>query len=267
MFLNSYERELEVATRAVEAAGNSLLEWDRPPKQEWKGRIDPVSQADRTAEQRAVSVIESAFDDVLVTEETESLTEPEVSGRRRWYLDPLDGTVNFLREFDRWCTSLALVDASDEAVCAAVYAPAQGDLYRAIKDGGATLNGEQIRVSGCEQLKRALVASGFPYDFDDPDRTNLPEWSNVTPNMLAMRCLGTAALDLCEVGRGRLDAFWEMRLGRWDIAAGAMIAREAGARVTGIEGEPMPGASTHVLAAAPGIHDAILELLREARSA
>ncbi len=264
VFLNSYERELEVATRAVEAAGDSLLEWERPPVEEWKGRIDPVSEADRTAERRAVRVLEGAFDDVLVTEETESLTEPEVAGRRRWYLDPLDGTVNFLREFDRWCTSLALVDERNKSVCAAVYAPAQGDLYRAVEGGGATLNGEAIQVSDCDRLKRALVASGFPYEFEDPDRTNLSEWSNVTPNMMAMRCLGTAALDLCEVARGRLDAFWEMGLGRWDIAAGAMIAREAGARVTGVEGDPMPGASTHVLAAAPGIHESIQQLLREA---
>jgi myo-inositol-1(or 4)-monophosphatase len=122
--MSPFDRELQIARRAVQAAGESLISWKELPQEEWKGRIDPVSAADREAEQAAVSVLRDAFpDDLVVGEEGAQLTEHEVSGKRRWYLDPLDGTTNYLRGRPHWCVSLALVDSTDEAVCAAVLAP------------------------------------------------------------------------------------------------------------------------------------------------
>jgi fructose-1,6-bisphosphatase/inositol monophosphatase family enzyme len=263
-----FDRELQAARRAVLAAGESLLSWEDLPEEEWKGRIDPVSAADRQAEQAAISVLRDAFpDDLVVGEESTQLAdEREVSGKRRWYLDPLDGTTNYLRGRPHWCVSLALVDSSDKAVCAAVLAPPTGDLFLAVRGGGATRSGERLGISRARPLDRAVVGSGFPYSFDDPSRTNLREWAAVTVEALAVRCSGAAALDLCDVARGRLDAFWEMELAPWDTVAGALIVREAGALTTRLDGSEILGAATEVLAAPSELHAEVLEVLYRARS-
>jgi myo-inositol-1(or 4)-monophosphatase len=259
--MGPFDRELQAARRAVLAAGESLLSWEVLPEEEWKGRIDPVSAADRQAEQAAISVLQDAFpDDLVVSEESTQLAdEREVSGKRRWYLDPLDGTTNYLRGRPHWCVSLALVDSSDEAVCAAVLAPSTGDLFLAVRGGGATRSGERLGISRARPLDRAVVGSGFPYSFDDPSRTNLREWA-------AVRCSGAAALDLCDVAQGRLDAFWEMELAPWYTVARALIAREAGALTTRLDGSEIRGAATEVLAAPSELHAEVLEVLYRARS-
>lgn len=263
--MGKFERELRVAEKAVQAAGESLLSWEQPPETEWKGRIDPVSAADREAEQTAVSVIREAFpEDHVVGEEDEHLSEAEVQGSRRWYLDPLDGTTNYLRNRPHWCVSLALVDETAEAACAAVFAPLTDDLFLAERAGGATCNGNCLTVHDRQIVERAVVGSGFPYSLDDPRRTNLSEWNAVAVKALSMRCSGAAALDLCDVARGRLDAFWEIELERWDITAGALVARESGAITTCLQGKEINGPATEVLAAAPKLHAAILKVLQKA---
>jgi len=263
--VSAFHEELVAAQTAVRAAGELLLGWERLPQVEWKGRIDPVSAADRTAEQVAVSVIGETFpEDLVVGEEGTQLAEADVSGRRRWYLDPLDGTTNFLRNRPHWCVSVALVDSKNEAACAAVLVPPTGDLFLAAKGEGATCNGNPLRVSEPAGLGRAVVGSGFPYSFENPRLTNLAEWAAVTMEALAVRCSGAAALDLCDVARGRLDAFWEIELERWDITAGALIAREAGATTTYLDGTEIRGAAEEVLAAAPDLHTTLLETLANA---
>jgi len=256
-------RELEVAQAAVRAAGESLLGWGDLPEEEWKGRIDPVSAADRESELAAVAVIRDAFpSDLIVGEEGTRSPEDQISGRRRWYLDPLDGTTNFLRNRPHWCVSLALVDVADETVCAVVFVPPTGELFLAARGEGSTCDGEHLQVREPGALDRAVVGSGFPYSFEDSRRTNLREWAAIVVEALAMRCSGAAALDLCDVARGRLDAFWEMELERWDITAGALIAREAGAKTTDLQGGDLRGPATEVLAAAPELHAVMLEALR-----
>lgn len=263
--MGKFEHELRVAERAVRAAGKSLLSWDQLPGTEWKGRIDPVSAADREAERLAVSVIRKAFpEDHIVGEESTHLSEATVKDRRRWYLDPLDGTTNYLRNRPHWCVSLALVDETGEAACAAVFAPPTDDLFLAEREGGATCNGNCLTVHDRRIVERALVGSGFPYSFEDPRRTNLSEWNAVAVKALSIRCSGAAALDLCDVARGRLDAFWEIELERWDITAGALVARESGAVTTCLQGDMVNGPATEVLAAAPKLHVALLEILRKA---
>lgn len=264
--MSAFRGELAAARAAVRAAGESLRAWKQLPEEEWKGRIDPVSAADRAAERAAASAIGEAFpEDLVVGEEGVQLAEEEVSGLRRWYLDPLDGTTNFLRSRPHWCVSVALVDATDMAACAAVLVPPTGDLFLAARDEGATCNGKPLRVSEPHALDRTVVGSGFPYSFEDPGRTNLAEWAAVTVEALAVRCSGAAALDLCDVARGRLDAFWEIELERWDITAGALVAREAGAMTTRLDGTEIRGAAEEVLAAAPGLHAILLEILANAR--
>jgi myo-inositol-1(or 4)-monophosphatase len=143
-------------------------------------------------------------------------------------------------------------------------APPTGELFLAVNGGGATCNGKRLEVRDTGSLDRAVLGSGFPYSFEDPDRTNLAEWAAVTVEALAVRCSGAAALDLCDVARGRLDAFWEMGLERWDVTAGALVAREAGAVTTCLRGRELLGPATEVLAAAPRLHAKVLEVLRRA---
>jgi myo-inositol-1(or 4)-monophosphatase len=264
--MSLFEQELEVANSAVQAAGESLMSWEQPPKEEWKGRIDPVSDADREAQRAAALVLREAFPyDLVVSEEDTEFSALEFSGARRWYLDPLDGTTNYLRGRPHWCVSLALVDPMDSAVCAAVLVPPTDDLFLAVRGEGAICNGESIKAPKAESVDRAIIGSGFPYSFDDPYKTNLPEWAAVTVKALAVRCTRAAALDLCDVARGRLDAFWEIELEPWDIVAGALIAREAGAKTTRLDGSEVHGEATEVLAAAPELHARVLETLLSAR--
>jgi myo-inositol-1(or 4)-monophosphatase len=130
---------------------------------------------------------------------------------------------------------------------------------------GATCSGEPLNVRKSRSLDRAVVGSGFPYSFDNPSKTNLTEWSAVTVEALAVRCSGAAALDLCDLARGSLDAFWEMELAPWDTVAGTLIAREAGALTTRLDGDEIRGVATEVLAAPPKLHAAMLGVLSRAR--
>lgn len=260
-----HSRELQVAELAARAAGEAIRQWQQPLDEQWKGRINPVTAADKRSEALLLSHIKSAFpSDLIVSEESSPLTEEEVKGRRRWYIDPLDGTVNYSRNVPHWCVSVAYVDERDTTQTAVVYAPLSDEMFCAVRGQGAALNGSTIAVSDTDRLERAIVASGFPYSFDDPERTNLREWSAIAPRVLTVRCMGAAAKDLCEVARGRMDAFWEIELERWDTAAGALICAEAGAVVTDLDGEPLPGPSRHILVSNPMLHAPIRQLLNVA---
>ena len=257
------EKELEVATLAARRAGEMLRNWTGALEETWKGPINPVTAADRESERILIAALREAFpDDAIVAEESSAGAGDDAAGRRRWYVDPLDGTVNFSRGIPHWCVSVALADEEGVTRCAVVYAPLSGELFTAVRGGGASLNGKPIRVRDTRTLDRAVAASGFPYSFEDPDRNNLREWTAAAPRLLSIRCLGAAALDLCQVACGRLDVFWEKELERWDLAAGALICAEAGAVVTDLEGRPLAGPGTSVLAANPHLHPQVLALLR-----
>lgn len=264
--MSRFDRELKVAERAVRAAGEVLLSWEELPETEWKGRIDPVSEADREAQRVATSILKEAFpDSLIVGEESTEISETEICGRPRWYLDPLDGTTNYLHDRPHWCVSLAFVDTTDEAACAAVFAPPTNDLFLAKKHEGATCNGRILQVQNPTSLDRAMVGSGFPYSFENPQKTNLSEWAAITVESLAVRCSGAAALDLCDVARGSLDAFWEMELETWDVTAGALIAREAGATTTRLDGSEVRGPTTEIIAAASTLHSIVLKTISRSR--
>jgi myo-inositol-1(or 4)-monophosphatase len=254
--------ELRIAEMAATTAGKAIHRRTQPLNQEWKGRINPVTAADLESEAIIISLIRDHFpNDIIISEESNPLPEHRVKGNRRWYIDPLDGTVNYSRNISHWCVSIAFVDETDRTQAAVVYSPPSHELFSAVRGQGAALNRERIHVSQTSQLDRAVIASGFPYSFDDPDRTNLPQWSAITPQVLTVRCMGAAAKDLCEVARGTIDAFWEIELERWDITAGALICSEAGAKVTSIKGEIIQGPSTTILTSSPCLHDSLLNYL------
>jgi myo-inositol-1(or 4)-monophosphatase len=214
-------------------------------------RTDMVSDADRDAE----AVIEEILlgerpDDGLVAEEGASSPAED---DRRWVVDPLDGTTNYLYGFPAWAVSIALEDADGGAV-GVVLDPLRGELFTAARGEGARLNGEPIRVSGCDRLETALVATGFGYD---PDRRarQAAVLTTLLPAVRDIRRAGAAALDLCMVAAGRLDGYYERGLQPWDWAAGSVIAREAGAEVVELAGEP-----SGLVVASPGIAAELAEL-------
>ena len=207
-------------------------------------RTDMVSDADRDAETviEAILAAERPDDGLLAEEGARSAAD---SGRR-WVVDPLDGTTNFLYGIPVWAVSIALED-DDEAALGVVHDPNRGETFTAVRGGGALLDGEPIDVSGAERLDSALVATGFGYDAARR-AFQADVLRGVLPHVRDIRRAGAASLDLCAVACGRVDAYWERGLAPWDLAAGGLIAREAGATVEVLDGDP-----DGLLAATPAI--------------
>ena len=206
---------------------------------------DPVSDADREAETTIREILlNDRPEDGLVGEE--GSREAPANGRT-WIVDPLDGTVNFLYGLRTWAVSIALEDADGLAV-GVVFNPVDGECFSARRGGGATLNGEAIRVTSCPTLERAMVATGFSYEADRR-REQAELLVGLLPRIRDVRRAGAAALDLAYVAAGRVDAFYERGLKRWDEAAGRLLVTEAGGVLEDLGGEP-PGV---IAAATPAL--------------
>lgn len=188
---------------------------------------DIVTIADAEAEQAVISGIRSMYPSHDILSEESGATG---SGSPfRWVIDPLDGTTNFSAGLPMFAVSIAL-EFEGEAIVGVVYAPYLGELFTAVRGGGAWLNGQRISCSGNPELSRAVVATGFPVDKNENPDNNTDNLLRVLPHVRGMRRIGSAALDICYVGAGFLDGYWEMNLHRWDVAAALLIASEAGAR-------------------------------------
>ncbi len=221
-------------------------------------RRDLVSIADREAERFLVDQIPED-DDVLAEEGSERKT----GGRRRWVIDPLDGTVNFLHGIPFWCVSIAVVD--DGELCAAiVHAPALGQTFTAARGQGCALNGSPIEVSRTTDIGEAMLATGFAYNRNEVPDNNIDNWSRMALQAAGLRRMGAAALDLAYTAAGRLDGYWELHLSPWDVAAGALLVREAGGSVSNFTGEEDVDSvlhSRHIVASNGLLHDQIRERL------
>jgi myo-inositol-1(or 4)-monophosphatase len=229
--------DLELAERAARAAGEVLMTYyGRAPEglASKTSATDPVSDADREAE-RVIRELLSAErpDDGLVGEEG-SRIEGEHS--RRWIVDPLDGTVNFLYGLRAWGVSIALEDEEGLAV-GVVFNPVSGECFAAERGKGATMSGRPIHVTDCRSLDRAMVATGFSYEAEQrAEQAKL--LVELLPRIRDLRRAGAAALDLAYVATGRVDAYYERGLKRWDEAAGLLLVREAGGVTEELHGEP-----------------------------
>lgn len=224
---------------------------------EVKGRNDFVSEADRQAEQAVISVIRKHYPDhSIIAEESGAQGESDYV----WVIDPLDGTTNFLHRFPVFCVSVGLMHKG-RLEHGAVYDPLRQELFTASRGQGAHLDGRRIRVGKITAIERALLGTGFP--FREANRS-LPPYMKMLEKAIShtagVRRAGAAALDLCYVAAGRLDAFWETGLSIWDMAAGALIIREAGGIVSGLDGSEDFLESGHVLAGSPKIYSAIAKL-------
>lgn len=226
-----------------------------------KGVIDLVTEVDKRSEKFLLDSIQRRYPQHrIMAEESGELYGEDCC---IWYIDPLDGTVNYAHQVPVFTVSIAYQEGG-ATMLGVVYDPMRDELFSAERGVAAKLNGKQITVSDTHDLDHSLLATGFPYDIRTNPKTNLDNF-----NLFALRCqgirrLGSAALDLCYVACGRYDGFWELRLSAWDIAAGGLIAEAAGALVTGIHGEPdylAPPQS--ILAANPLLHSAMLDVLNE----
>jgi len=203
---------------------------------EYKGEVDLVTEVDRRSEELLVGGLQTAFPDHdFLAEEN---LYPDRGASHKWIIDPLDGTTNFAHGFPWFAVSMAL-EVAGEVVLGVIYHTMLGEMFTAVKGGGAWLNGSRIEVSSRTPLRGSLLATGFPYD----------------------RRAGAAALDLAYVAAGRLDGFWECKLKPWDVAAGQLLVAEAGGTVTGFEGEPYSPYNHRIVASNGLIHAEMLAIL------
>jgi myo-inositol-1(or 4)-monophosphatase len=226
------EALLALALEAAGAAGLLLREGQASPATAVTTKTsltDMVSELDRASEELVIRTILWARPDDAVLGEEGGLTGPGTSGVR-WVVDPLDGTTNYLYGFPSWAVSIA-AEVDGEVVAGVVNDPTHGEVFRAVLGGGAWCNDERLEVEGAPALAVALVGTGFGYDPAVRARQGA-ELARVLPHVRDVRRAGAAALDLCWVAKGRLDAYYERGLQPWDWAAGMLVASEAGAEVT-----------------------------------
>jgi len=235
---------------------------------EYKGDVDLVTVADRTAEKLIRGRLAEAFPEHGIY--GEEGTRERLEGEFRWYVDPLDGTTNFAHGIPHFCVSLGLeqrptgMKAGEDGtlVAAVIYNPMLDELFEAERGRGARLNGRPIHVSPVPDLAEALVATGFP-SRKRHESPNVHFYQEFTLRSHGVRRAGSAALDLAYIATGRMDAFWEFNLNPWDTAAGILLVEEAGGRVTDFAGRPYRLESRETLASNGRIHDELVGLFEQ----
>lgn len=220
---------LESAISMARSAGDVQLEYFRSSHLDIETKsneYDVVTAADRASEKLIKGIIHERYPGHGIISEESADEHPD--SEWRWIIDPLDGTTNFSQGLPIFSVSIAL-EHNEEAVVGVVYAPYLNELFHAVKGAGAFLNGRPIKCSVKDSLAEAVVATGIPYDkLTNPDN-NIREISSIAPLVRGIRRLGSAAMDLSYVAAGFLDGYWEFNLNHWDVAAGMLIAHEAGA--------------------------------------
>ena len=261
---------LNIAVKAARRAGSIInrAALDRTQLEiRSKQANDFVTQVDRAAETAIIDVVRQAYPDhAILGEESGALEGKNPSGTTskaeyRWIIDPLDGTTNFIHGFPQYCVSIALQHrgAIEHGV---VYDPAKNELFTASKGRGAFLDDRRMRVTKCANLKDALVGTGFPFKEMSRLDSYFKQLREVMKNSSGVRRAGAAALDLAYVAAGRLDAFWELGLSPWDMAAGALLIQEAGGMVGDLKGDTGWLESGDIAAATPKVFTQLLTALK-----
>jgi myo-inositol-1(or 4)-monophosphatase len=253
----------ELAIQTARDAGAILREKLGEVSVEFKGTVDLVTDADRASEALVGSRLSEVFPDHRLVGE-EGIARDPGSGEDAayaWIVDPLDGTTNYAHGYPHFAVSIALTH-EQTVVLGVVYDPMLDEMFVAERGGGATLNGKPLRVSSTDTLIRALLATGFSYDLSERDE-QLAVWNVMQGLTQGIRRGGAAALDICYVGAGRLDGFWERPLQPWDMAAGALVVEEAGGIITDYAGGPYKPFGDGVICGNAAIHSAVLEIVLE----
>ena len=225
-----------------------------------KNKNDFVTQVDKAAEQAIIGVIHAAYPDHSILAE-ESGDTPGARAEYRWVIDPLDGTTNYIHGFPQYCVSVAL-EHRGVPTHGVVYDPGKNELFTASRGRGAFLDDRRMRVSKCTRLQDALVGTGFPYKEVSRLDLYMRQLRTMMTSSAGVRRAGAAALDLAYVAAGRLDAFWEMGLSRWDMAAGALLIQEAGGMVADLQGGADFLDRGEIAAATPKVLPELLAALR-----
>ncbi len=221
-----------------------------------------VTDIDLRCEEKIIAHLKQHFPDhEYFAEESGKSRQPSPY---RWLIDPLDGTTNYAHGYPAFCTSIAL-EKDGLIELGVVYDPVRKELFSALRGEGAFLNGESIGPSGIEDLDRALLVTGFPYDIRTSEK-NIDQFCRFLLRAQAVRRDGSAALDLCYTAMGRFDGYWEFSLAPWDLAAGSLIVTEAGGHVTSPTGQAFSLYQGEILASNGPLHSALLRVLRQRKT-
>ncbi len=254
-----------VATAAAREAGKiisqNIMQLDRVKvsvKSQTQSREELVSEIDLLAEQSIIGELQSHFPDHnILGEESGNLGK---DSEYCWVIDPLDGTHNFLHGHPHCSISIALT-YQNEPVAAVIYDPIRNELFSARKGGGAQLDGRRIRVSQNSRLKDSLLCTGFPYRSGNKLKQWMKTFAALMPRTQSIHRTGSSVLDLAYVACGRYDGFWEFGLSQWDIAAGALLVKEAGGLITDEHGGGDYLQSGDVVAGTPKVHEKIHHMI------
>ena len=228
-----------------------------------KSTTDLVTEADHASERYLIDAVRTAFPEHAVNAEESG----ELAGslQHQWFIDPLDGTLNFAHGVPFYCVSVAYA-CQGVLELGVIYDPVREEMFCAERGKGATLNGSPIRVSGFTDLIDCMLVTGFPYDYERTPDDNNANFIRFNELSQTVRRLGSAALNVAYVAAGRLDGFWEVTIRPWDVAAAGLIIREAGGAATNVFGDPDFMAEPISLACAnPVIHAKMLDVLAEVR--
>jgi myo-inositol-1(or 4)-monophosphatase len=250
----------EACAEAARRGGAVLREkWGQVRTIEFKGGIDLVTDADRASEAALLAFLRERFPGAAVLAE-ESGASGAGAGGLRFFVDPLDGTTNYAHAVPHFAVNVAVADARGLAA-GATYDPLRDELFTAGRAAGATLGGDRLARSTRAVLDGSLLVTGFPYDVHQRPDYPLALFGAFIKRARAVRRFGSAALDLAYVAAGRFDGFWELGLKPWDVAAGILIAREAGAIVTDMWGGDTMLETGDIVAATPALHRPILDVI------
>ncbi len=254
----------EIERLAREAGAILRAGYSKEHQVKYKGVIDLVTEVDRESEAFLLGEIRGKYPDHHILAEESGIIQG--NDEHIWFVDPLDGTVNYAHHIPIFSVSIAYA-SQGRMMLGAVYEPLRDEMFAAERGKGARLNGMPIHVSSATELQKSLLVTGFPYDAWNTRQDNFANFVHFGKLTQGVRRLGSAALDLCYVAAGRFDGFWEMSLNPWDIAAGGLIAEEAGAVVTNVYGDKdYISAPPSVIAASSVIHTRILQELQAQRS-
>lgn len=225
-----------------------------------------VTEADHAAEKAIINIINQDFPEhnILSEEAGDVLIiarQKGVESEYKWIIDPIDGTINFANGIPICCVSVAL-EHNGNIILGSVYNPNMDEFFFAERGSGATLNNKKIQVSDKTEVIRSCLVTGFPYTYLDEPNGPLEIFEKLIRKGIPVRRLGSAAIDLCWVAAGRFDGFYEHKLNAWDSAAGFLIVKEAGGKVTDFEGNPYSLYQPHLLATNGKIHDEMLKYLQ-----
>src|SRR6056297_232243 len=258
MDIDNLEEVVQYVVSLAKSAGDLQMEYLKSSLKMYKktSRADIVTEVDQRCEELISSNLHTKFPEHEILGEEQGAYPSSSDSPYKWVIDPLDGTTNYVHQVPVFATSIALLKDTTP-ILGVVHSEPLKRTYTAIAGQGAFLNSTQIHCSETREVNASLVATGFPYDRATAVKNNVNYIAHMIPRVRGIRRLGVAALDACFVAEGVFDAYWELKLRLWDIAAGVLIAQEAGAMVHYLEGhQPY---TYDILCAAPSLYEALLQ--------